>query len=88
MCTCGDLPDRSWELWRTARKQHECCECGSTIDQGERYRVCCGVWSGEFDYYKHCEICAEAWDKATSRLDDGCGLVFGQLWEYIGTNEI
>jgi hypothetical protein len=44
---------------RTARKPHQCCECHSTINQGEQYAFTSGVWNGEPASFKTCHNCWE-----------------------------
>ena len=41
----------------TARKQHTCCECGETIEPGERYENTSGLWDNQWSHYKTCSIC-------------------------------
>jgi len=43
--------------WRKARKPHECCECGQTIDPGQRYEHVRGLWEDLWDTYETCEAC-------------------------------
>lgn len=60
-CSCNhdDLPGVSWESTPIARKQHVCCECGATIEPGERYHLDEGVWEGAFARFKTCAFCAK-----------------------------
>ena len=51
----------------TARKEHECCECGRIITIGEKYSYFFGVWE-EYDHYGHlpgayktCLECEKDW---------------------------
>ena len=41
----------------TARKQHQCCECGGAINAGEKYHSHHGVWDGRGATYKVCNDC-------------------------------
>ena len=59
-CICDtDVPAVFKEDWRTARKQHKCCECGASIALGEHYHFAKGKWDGEWYEYKTCERCAD-----------------------------
>lgn len=83
----GEGPEAYWKVWRKARKQHICCECASTIDPGEKYLIISGIWDGEFDSFKQCEFCAEAYDEQNRKIQEfgyyqGIGL--GCLWETVG----
>ena len=42
---------------RTARKEHECDECGCKIKKGEEYEYVFGVWDGISVAYKTCKDC-------------------------------
>jgi hypothetical protein len=76
-----EMPSVYSESTPTARKEHKCCECGGTIQIGEKYHYCHGIWDGRASTYKVCVDCdslrksldAEAhWDEVTA---------FGQLCE-------
>ena len=84
MCYCSidDGPSVYWEHWPIAKKQHVCCECGSTIDPGEKYYLLKGIWEGDFETYKQCRICKNVWDEAISVIECIC---FGELWETVGS---
>lgn len=58
MCD-GELPAVSSKITRTARKEHKCYECGSTINKGEKYEVHNGCWDGEWRSYKWCGACVK-----------------------------
>ena len=45
--------------FRIARKQHKCCECRTTINQGDQYAFTSGVWNGEPESFKMCKNCWE-----------------------------
>lgn len=88
MCTLGDMPRMYRETTRVAQKEHTCCECGSTIDVGETYVECCGLWThaNGWHTFRQCEFCADISRSAHMLLDlnsDEC-IPFGQLWECIG----
>lgn len=83
-----DSGDGYWQLysnsWPVAKKQHKCCECGSDIDPGEKYRRISGLWEGEFLTYKQCEICADIFDETNNELGSWYSLGLGCLWEHLG----
>ena len=53
----------------TAKKEHECCECGGTIKIGEKYSYFVGLWGDGYYYgyakqfgaYKTCLECEKDW---------------------------
>jgi len=53
----------------TAAKTHQCVECLSPINKGERHRVHAGIYDGGFRRYRYCEGCCEA----MSRVFDNDG---------------
>lgn len=63
----------------TARKNHQCCECGHTIVPGEEYETVAGKWDGEFYTVKTCIPCTDLRD-ALSDISNGC-VVYGALGE-------
>ncbi len=77
----SDYRDFCIDTWRTARKPHKCCECGSTIGLGERYRVTSGKWDGDMARFKQCEPYARLFDTVVASEGH---LAFGQLWEFFG----
>ncbi len=83
MCFCeiDDSPRVSWGSHPTARKEHVCCECDSRISVGESYHLLRGIWDGDFETYKTCDICTRVRDDATR--DGGC-IYLGDLWETVG----
>ncbi|OEU66208.1 MAG: hypothetical protein BA863_09200 [Desulfovibrio sp. S3730MH75] len=88
MCDIGESEPPSFcrESNPKARKQHVCCECGSTIDKGEKYQRVEGMWEGDFATFKTCMFCIEAKEKSYENGDYTRyeGIPFGQLWECIG----
>lgn len=86
MCSCDydNGPTSFWESWVIARKEHTCCECMSTISPGEKYRLNKGVWDGDFQTWKMCEICHRVFQAALSGTDN-C-ICFGELWETVGVD--
>lgn len=47
------------EQWRTARKQHKCCECAGEISKGSDYQFISMLQGGTWYKYKTCEPCAD-----------------------------
>jgi hypothetical protein len=83
-CSCdAEYPDVYSEKWQVARKPHECCECGSTIDRGERYIMRKGSWDGKWRSYRQCDLCAGVWDSEAQKYGD-C-IAFGEMWDYLGS---
>ncbi|MFH1820430.1 MAG: hypothetical protein ABH805_00690 [Candidatus Nealsonbacteria bacterium] len=67
---CDNYFDQIVILFRdekpTARKNHECCECGIVILKGEKYWYVFGVWqdygsSSQPNSYKTCLECERDW---------------------------
>ena len=54
----------------TARKPHTCEWCGETIEQGERYIYCAGVYYGDFFAYKMHQECRQAMFREMSYQGD------------------
>lgn len=61
------------------RKAYRCCECGETIEKGERHESYAGCWEGEWTTHRTCLGCKAIRDDLCS-----CGFVFGQLREAVG----
>ncbi len=87
MCNiyAGETPRIFTEPKPKARKNHMCCECGSTILPGQKYEKITGLWDN-FETYKTCSFCAEIRRKARGEFDMDYdeGFVFGELWECVG----
>ena len=80
-CSCEcDEPEVFITKYRKANKQHVCCECGSTIDRGEKYQYSSGIWDHRPSSYKTCEFCAEKREEIQDYAD--CCLPFGEMWEF------
>jgi hypothetical protein len=59
-CYCeydGEAPSVYRQTKHTARQEHRCSECGSTIRAGERYEATFGIWEGDISRFKTCERC-------------------------------
>lgn len=66
----SEAPSVFRTVYRTARKQHKCCECRQPIVISERYLYSSGIWDGEPSDYKQCLICAEVIARAAAISDD------------------
>jgi hypothetical protein len=80
-CICIDADDPVTLMSRrkrTARKQHQCCECRHPIQPGQQYEVDATVHEGRFKTFKTCETCLRI------RLSlFACGWCYGDLWKSI-----
>jgi hypothetical protein len=67
-CSCDyeDQPDFYKKVWRTANKQHFCCECGYKIQHKESYEYVTSGYDGSVSNYKTCERCADLRDSLSS----------------------
>lgn len=54
------MPACTNTIYRTARRQHTCCECRATIQPGTVYEYASGVWDGTPDSFKTCMLCIDA----------------------------
>lgn len=62
-CYCDyDAPEFYHKETPTAKKEHKCGECGSTIKVGERYERVYGKWDGDISTFKTCSDCVEVRD--------------------------
>lgn len=57
-CDWGDPADVYDVTYRTARKAHECCECGEIIQPRDKYQRVFGIWEGEMYTFKTCLSCS------------------------------
>lgn len=58
----GEAPSCITETVRTAKKAHKCCECGSVINPGDKYRYTSGVWNSQGQSFKQCLHCTKLFD--------------------------
>lgn len=59
-CFCDYNPPTFYDrVVRTARKVHQCYECGGKIAVGEKYENVAGLWEGSFSVFKTCERCVD-----------------------------
>lgn len=65
-----DMPEAFNSVTRKARKNHKCCECGCTIETGEKYKYSSGIWNGEPDSFKQCLNCNEIMLLASKNMSD------------------
>ena len=72
-CYCdGDRPSVVRVSTHNARKPHRCCECGRTIQPGERYENVWGIWSGSQDTFKTCHVCISLREYVTEHVPCFC----------------
>ncbi len=76
-----EMPQAFSSVTRKARKTHKCCECGRTINAGEKYQYSSGIWDGEPDSFKQCLNCNEIM-LAAEKLDDYDSPAFRDLREW------
>lgn len=89
-CIClgvDDGPDVCAVHYRTARVEHICCECGATINPGEKYEQVNGCWDGRWDCFKTCTPCRNMRNDLFN-----CGFYYGDLFrtirEYLKTDPL
>ena len=80
MCECI-TPSAFNAKIRKAIKKHQCCECDQSINTGETYQYCSGVWDGAPDSYKTCISCLTLRENYTS--ETGECIAFEHLRESI-----
>lgn len=61
-----------------ARDCHQCVECDSTINVGEKYELVEGLWDGEWQRFKTCKTCSSVRQELDKR---GIEVFFGELIE-------
>lgn len=60
MCDCeGPKASNTWVV-KKARKAHDCCECGDTIEIGSPYQITSGIWDEFVGSFKTCLLCVGA----------------------------
>jgi len=82
-CECpGDVetPQFMVDSHPAARKEHRCCECGKTINPGDRYERVTGMWDGIFQTFATCEFCAKVRRDLSAA---GFCVTMEQLWESV-----
>ena len=73
----------TYEVFRrstpTARRRHNCYECGRVVEPGERYERAVGLFDGRWDSMATCPRCLEA----RRFLDVVCHgqWLYGDIWE-------
>lgn len=77
----SDYPQAFQQLTRKANKQHKCCECHQTINSGEEYEYCSGIWDGEPHSFKTCTTCVEI--REEYRTSTGEEVSLGELGNHI-----
>ena len=80
-CECIEAYEGSTSFYRdkivTARKRHQCGECGAIIDLGENYEYIFGVSEGDAFTAKTCLPCIEV------RNTYFCLWEFTSVWEFM-----
>lgn len=78
----ADACQAHYQTLRTARKEHQCCECRDPIAKGDRYEYVSGIWDRQPLVYKTCLLCVEI------RNHFACesGWIYEQLWEDLREN--
>lgn len=88
-CSCDcEGPILYNKKYHVAIKPHTCCECGSTIDPGERYERVDGLWDFGFATYKTCAFCQSIRSKAEREADTDACIALGELWNCVLADEI
>ena len=80
-CICIDVGDYATpycQRYYTARKEHICCECGETINPGDKYEQVNGCWDGDWFTFKTCSVCRRIRDDLFN-----CGYIHALLYEHI-----
>lgn len=80
-----ELPEFFHDGFRTARKEHVCCECPTLVKPGEKYWFINGKWSGEMETFKRCLRCHSlSIAMANENFEDDCGgHPFGMLYDHV-----
>jgi hypothetical protein len=80
------MPACSNTVHRTARRQHTCIECRTTIQPGDVYEYASGVWEGRPESFKTCQPCVDArnfyegdCDSVSFRDNEEGAFCFGQV---------
>ena len=78
---CYDYADAGSTEVRTARKEHECEECGELIAKGTKYQNETTLYDGRWSTHKICLSCVEIRDHF--QCD---GWLYGHLWSDLEEN--
>lgn len=72
-CFCDyEAPAFYSKVEYSARKEHQCEECGRAIRTGERYERVSGKWDGRLDVFKTCCRCTALRDHLTAHVRCFC----------------
>lgn len=74
----GDSPEACDARVLFARRENapkrKCCECRCEIRKGEYYFMCSGIWDGEPQTFRRCELCFSCAEIISeSEKEAGCG---------------
>ena len=84
-CFCDyEAPAFYSKVEYSARKEHQCEECGKSIQAGERYERVTGKWDGRMDFFKTCSRCTALRDHLKAHVRCFCW-AHGSLLENIRT---
>ena len=74
-CSCDYIyecaPDVYRKQFRTAAKEHRCCECGDKIPKGQRYEYVTALYDGSWSVFKTCLPCAALAMDLGCRMHEG-----------------
>ena len=73
---CDEHADLWRQKWRTARKEHTCCECGYKIQPRTKYLHVKMLFDGAWSNYDVCIICNAHWEIFKGAFD-GCIILEG-----------
>jgi len=76
-----EIPEFYSVKWPKARKEYNCCECGSKIFKGEKYCSVSAKWDGDVRTERQHLECEEACRYYRDFIHHEC-LYFGELFEY------
>lgn len=73
-CTCDydSHPTVYRKSEHTARKDHKCRECGSTIAPGQRYEYVFAIWDGDAAHVRTCCRCLALRDFVVAHIPCSC----------------
>ena len=80
----SDSPSVFRQITRTARKEHQCCECRRKIEPGSKYQYSSGIWDGSAHDFKQCINCSLVANAAADVSDEDELPEFGALCEWLG----
>lgn len=86
MCYDAEPLQMGKETFPSARKEYVCCECGSTIDIGEKHQCFTGLLDGVWVTFRTCIPCSKIRNVAQCKLcAHGEVIAFTCLYELVGS---